>query len=310
MPYPPPEQTIRQRARARRLDPDAVIAVAMGEGGLVNRDNDRGDGGTSFGPFQEHEGGALPRHLWGNPDAADAWAWSPAGIDHALSQMASSGAAGLSGRAAVEAIIRKFERPADPDTSVRNAIGRLGASGGGGNVAGLGPLRSAPASAGVAGSGRSGLAMQLLTSRRQGTGRRGLLEQMLANRLPPQPAGPAAPTSPGAPPMGPAPSTRGGGSLSSLLASLGLDDAITSGERSVERNRQVGGSPTSNHLPGGPEAFDLDPSDPDIPRLLARAEQNPGEFKELFGPADWHIKNGRRVRGRFPDHDDHWHVSR
>jgi hypothetical protein len=42
--------------------------------------------------------------------------------------MASSGARGLSGRAAVDTIIRRFERPADPDRSVANAIARLGSS--------------------------------------------------------------------------------------------------------------------------------------------------------------------------------------
>ncbi|MBM3677579.1 MAG: urocanate hydratase [Actinobacteria bacterium] len=38
--------------------------------------------------------------------------------------MSSYGAAGLTGHRAVETIIRKFERPADPDKSVRNAIAR------------------------------------------------------------------------------------------------------------------------------------------------------------------------------------------
>jgi hypothetical protein len=42
--------------------------------------------------------------------------------------MASSGARGLTGRAAVDTIIRRFERPADPDRSVANAIARLGSS--------------------------------------------------------------------------------------------------------------------------------------------------------------------------------------
>jgi hypothetical protein len=40
--------------------------------------------------------------------------------------MAEAGAAGLKGEAAVRAIVTRFERPADPDTSVANAIGRLG----------------------------------------------------------------------------------------------------------------------------------------------------------------------------------------
>lgn len=110
------------------IDPAAARAVARGEGGLVNRANDIGDlsGGGSYGPFQLYAQGALPPQYRGNRRAADAWAWSPAGIEYAIRKMAESGAKGLTGRAAVETIIRRFERPADPDTSVQNALGRLG----------------------------------------------------------------------------------------------------------------------------------------------------------------------------------------
>ena len=31
---------------------------------------------------------------------------------------------------------------------------------------------------------------------------------------------------------------------------------------------------------------------------------------ELFGPDDFHFKNGVRISGAFPDHDDHVHVAR
>lgn len=57
---------------------------------------------------------------------ADQWAWSPQGIRYALRQMQKAGASGLTGNAAIEKIIREFERPADPDSSVRNAIARYG----------------------------------------------------------------------------------------------------------------------------------------------------------------------------------------
>jgi len=116
------------------------------------------------------------------------------------------------------------------------------------------------------------------------------------------PAGTPRPDAPKQPPLT--------GGLRGILGGLGLADAITSGERSVGRNRAVGGSPTSNHLPGGPEAFDLNPNDPDVQKLLARARSNPGEFRELFGPFDWHIRGGRIIPGRFPAHDDHVHVAR
>ena len=105
-------------AKKYRLDPAAVMAVARGEGGLGW--GAVGDSGTSFGPFQLHRGGALPAGE--GPEFAN----SPAGIEYALRKMAESGAAGLTGAEAINAIIRRFERPADPDSSVRNALARLG----------------------------------------------------------------------------------------------------------------------------------------------------------------------------------------
>jgi hypothetical protein len=125
---------LRRLAPQYGLDPRALIAVALGEGGLVNRAKDIGDlaGGGSYGPFQLYAKGALPSRYRGNQTLADNWAWSPEGIKYALSRMRAAGASGLRGPSAVEAIIRKFERPADPDKSVRLALGRLGNIGGGG----------------------------------------------------------------------------------------------------------------------------------------------------------------------------------
>jgi hypothetical protein len=122
------KRLIISRARKYGIDPVAALAVARGEGGLVNRKDDIGDlaGGGSYGPFQLYAQGALPKKFRGNPALADKWAWSPAGIDYALRKMKESGASGLKGEAAVNAIVRKFERPADPDTSVANAVARLG----------------------------------------------------------------------------------------------------------------------------------------------------------------------------------------
>jgi len=129
---PSVEQLIRRYARKHKLDPAAVLSVAQGEGGL--KWGAVGDQGTSFGPFQLHVGGALPK------GRGASWANSEAGLDYALRQMAGAGAAGLQGRAAVDAIVRRFERPADPDTSVQRALARLGQHSGG-------APRSAPAGA-------------------------------------------------------------------------------------------------------------------------------------------------------------------
>jgi hypothetical protein len=106
------------------LDPLAVMAVALSEGGLTY--GAVGDNGTSFGPFQLHVGGALPR----GRDAA--WANSLDGLQYALRKIARA-AKGLTGRAAIEAIVRKFERPADPDSEIQRALGyyeRLQSGGG------------------------------------------------------------------------------------------------------------------------------------------------------------------------------------
>ena len=117
---------IQQYAQRFNVDPVAALIVALGEGGLVNRSGDVGDlgGGGSYGPFQLYAQGALPKRLRGRPAAADRWAWSPAGIRYALRQIAGV-SRGMHGERAIENIIRRFERPEDPDASVEAALGRL-----------------------------------------------------------------------------------------------------------------------------------------------------------------------------------------
>lgn len=111
-------QEIVSYARRYNLDPQAVLSVGWAETGL--RRHAVGDRGTSFGPFQLHQGGALPRGK-GLP-----WAGSTAGIHYAVRKMAESGASGLSGRRAVDAIVRRFERPADPTSEVGRAMAFYG----------------------------------------------------------------------------------------------------------------------------------------------------------------------------------------
>jgi hypothetical protein len=117
---------VLKRAPQYQLDPNAVIAVAIQEGisGKV------GDDGTSFGPWQLHQGGAFPSSAPQTPDAANAWAWSPAGVDYALGRMQTV-AGGLKGKAATRAIVYRFERPASPATEYHNAVAALPASDGG-----------------------------------------------------------------------------------------------------------------------------------------------------------------------------------
>lgn len=180
------EPIIRALARRYDLDPDALIAVALGEGGLVNRENDIGDkaGGGSYGPFQLYAQGALPARFRGNPALADAWAWSPEGINYALSRMAMVGASGLRGPAAVETIIREFERPKNPDRSVALALSRYSQIKGTGGAAppegseSAGVVSSAQAAPGPAPKPgpdldrlRQGVLLALLSDRRAGNSR-------------------------------------------------------------------------------------------------------------------------------------------
>ncbi len=104
---------IQQYSAHLHLDPYAVASVSIMEGG--GRFGEVGDGGTSFGPFQMHVGGALP------PGRNAAWANSPQGVYYAMQQMAHV-AAGMRGAQAIQNIVRRFERPAAPAPEVAGAI--------------------------------------------------------------------------------------------------------------------------------------------------------------------------------------------
>lgn len=108
-------QLIVLAARQAGVDPEAALRVASAEGGI--KFGAVGDHGTSFGPFQLHVGGALPK----GKDAA--WANSAEGIKYALQQMAASGAKGKTGRDAVASIVQNFERPAAPGAEIERALG-------------------------------------------------------------------------------------------------------------------------------------------------------------------------------------------
>lgn len=129
---------IMARAPAFNVDPRAALAVASREGlgGGI------GDNGTSFGPFQLHQGGAYPSYAPQDPSGAQAWASSPAGINYALSRIGSV-AGGLRGASAITNIVKRFERPANPEAEINGAIANYGASAGaGGNT--FAPTTPAP----------------------------------------------------------------------------------------------------------------------------------------------------------------------
>lgn len=89
------------------LDPAAVLADVQAEGGFAGA---VGDSGTSFGPFQLHVHGRLPAQFNTNPQAAAAFANSPAGINYGLSGIAAV-ASGRQGTDAITQIVSRFEQP-------------------------------------------------------------------------------------------------------------------------------------------------------------------------------------------------------
>jgi hypothetical protein len=97
-----------------QLDTAAVLADVQAEGGFQGA---VGDSGTSFGPFQLHVGGRLPAQYAGNPQAAAAFANSPAGINYALQGIAGV-AAGKTGTDAITNIVTRFEQPANTSAEI------------------------------------------------------------------------------------------------------------------------------------------------------------------------------------------------
>jgi cell wall-associated NlpC family hydrolase len=92
-------QAAVQAALAHHADPRAFVATMLVEDpGL--KWNAVGDQGTSFGPFQMHQGGALGSHSVG-------WAESPAALNERASEFSRLGIHGGRGAAALQ-------RPADP----------------------------------------------------------------------------------------------------------------------------------------------------------------------------------------------------
>lgn len=114
-------KAIADAAKKYGVDPFASLAVASVESGFGGT-KAVGDSGTSFGPFQLHAGGALPSDVWAKGAAyANEWANSPEGIDYAVRTQAGA-AHGLSGAAAVHAIVYLFERPKDPASEYSTAM--------------------------------------------------------------------------------------------------------------------------------------------------------------------------------------------
>ena len=109
--------------RGAPIDPQAELAIAEHEG----LSGGIGDGGHAFGPNQlNNAGGVLTGRFAGlSPEAINQWAWSPEGLDYALSGVGKA-AGGLHGLPAIEAIATKFERPANPGAEIADAAHHYG----------------------------------------------------------------------------------------------------------------------------------------------------------------------------------------
>lgn len=100
-------------AKKYDLDPWAMMAVAHAESGL--NPGAIGDSGQSFGYHQFYTKGA------GGANAKQ-YLDPRKNVEYAARLMAKAGASGLRGQQAIDAMVRKFERPANPTGEVQRAL--------------------------------------------------------------------------------------------------------------------------------------------------------------------------------------------
>lgn len=113
--------TVLRLAPKYGIDPLAALAVSSAEGASGGI----GDQGHAYGPWQMNDlVGVLTGKFHGarNSKAAQSFAWSTQGIEFALQRMAAGGAKGLSGEAAIKAIIAGFERPKDYGDALKSGL--------------------------------------------------------------------------------------------------------------------------------------------------------------------------------------------
>lgn len=104
---------VRALCSLYRVDPVAAFASAVDLG----IDGVMGYSGTTYGPWELNavKSATIAKLTGGRPYIVEAndWAWSSEGLTFAVTSMANSGARGLTGHAAVDHIVRYFEKPAD-----------------------------------------------------------------------------------------------------------------------------------------------------------------------------------------------------
>lgn len=105
---------IKQAAAANGLDWRPLAAIAHHESGLDP--NAVGDQGTSFGLFQLHQGGALPRGTPASQATNPLW-----NANFAARAVKGLNIQGLPVAQQIAQISRRFERPANPDAEIADA---------------------------------------------------------------------------------------------------------------------------------------------------------------------------------------------
>lgn len=287
-------------AKARNLDLNALLAIAHHEGASGGI----GDGGHAFGPFQLNDaGGVLTGKLNGmTPAQKNAWAWSPAGIRFAEDGIARV-ASGEHGAQAIRSIATRFERPANVQAEISDALAHYG---GGTSSPGRAPMSvGAPApSPGAPAGNFSGLG-QILSQTNQmlGLGSSPQLSSLLGGVT--RAVQPAAPKPAAVMPQPVQAAGRLAGvggvkvdagiapEVANVIRQFGVSP--TSGYRDAAHNQAVGGAPHSDHLSG--DAVDFSGS-PQALAALYKYAQGRFPYVEPMAQAKNHVhisfaRNGR-----------------
>jgi hypothetical protein len=290
-----------------------VLAVASQEG----LSGGIGDGGHAYGPFQLNNAGGVitGTHPAVNDQATESWANSPAGIAFALDRIARV-SHGLKGRAAINAIVSQFERPANIPREI------AGASRAYGNYSlGGGPLSAPPSPA------AGGTLPSLPPPQRPGLDAQTLAILNAGNRMFGLPALPALPQPKAVQGSAPVRLPQAGSTSSSPASApppvkgptyKWIEHFAAPFNLTVTATTNGKHAPHSYHYQG--RAVDLAGNSQNMAELANYALQHAGEFREMFytgpGHPNFFISDGKVLplnqldHGLYLEHENHVHLAR